>query len=737
MRPRFIFSAALVLLFDVCRCDVFELRKKLSLRAGVLHAPPFAIRNDDGTYAGFQPDLLDRLKIFAAEDGVDLEFVLSDAPAQYGSALDLIANDCNTTENPNLLQDCRKFDLIVGDYYCNPSRSVRIDFTPTWLRTTMSGLKYVHRGGRGYDTMMQLEAAEDTACVPDGTYLMNVVMEKYPRASYYKCPSPLDCIEKLKSGTCALYVDDELQLRYRAMEDLDVEVGRDDFNTQYIVWPMSYNIGYNMSQAMKKWMYSAVANATLDELYYTYFEVKTCPIGTAGENCTDYCDPKHGQANRDGLCVCESNSWTGKDCSVEVQEDLQLLSPALIIVGYTFFGINVAIVMFCAVWLLLKRNWPQVRVAQPFFLGLVLLGVLVSQATILVLMREDPGDGPVPACVTIPWFYSVGFCITYGTLFAKIRRVHRLFRASARMVRARVTAKDTLLQIGSVLFIDVIILSVWTGVDQLYWERTVLMTDVYRNPLSSQGYCTSDHWPVFVGLIATLHFGLLAVACYMCYVTRHIPAKFSEGQYLSLVMLSNLQIFLIGIPVLVIAGTDPASSFFVRSAIIFINNLVVLGLIFGNLIYSVMTNRGNVSTRSAISSFVSQGDRNSVNLSSHSITNDSGHRENIDNQANVLSASNHWAAAYGSSDKGECSQEHVGGRRISSQYSLNDIPEPLDDDDTNGEYDEEEGVTNPASLDAALSTEADDASESISDEQGSFQSEAGNNEHSVCYPGSN
>lgn len=163
MLPRIVPCLLLTLSYVPCRSNVFQDPKKLSLRAGVLHAPPFAIRHDDGTYSGFQPDLLDRLKIFAARDGVDLDFVLSDAPAQYGPALDLIANDCNTTANPNTLEDCRRFDLIVGDYYCNPSRSVRIDFTPAWLRTTMSGLKYIHRDGRAYDTMMQLEAAEVSA----------------------------------------------------------------------------------------------------------------------------------------------------------------------------------------------------------------------------------------------------------------------------------------------------------------------------------------------------------------------------------------------------------------------------------------------------------------------------------------------------------------------------------------------------------------------------------------------
>jgi len=40
----------------------------ITLRGGVLVATPFAIANDDGTYSGFQGDLLHRLSAFALAD---------------------------------------------------------------------------------------------------------------------------------------------------------------------------------------------------------------------------------------------------------------------------------------------------------------------------------------------------------------------------------------------------------------------------------------------------------------------------------------------------------------------------------------------------------------------------------------------------------------------------------------------------------------------------------------------
>ena len=62
---------------------------------------------------------------------------------------------------------------------------------------------------------------------------------------------------------------------------------------------------------------------------------------------------------------------------------------------------------------------------------------------------------------------------------------------------------------------------------------------------------------------------------------------------MSIAMISNLQIFIVGVPILIILGSDPQSSFFVRSVIIWMNDLAVVTLIFGNLMYSVHRQGGN------------------------------------------------------------------------------------------------------------------------------------------------
>ena len=171
-----------------------------------------------------------------------------------------------------------------------------------------------------------------------------------------------------------------------------------------------------VSILLNRWVLKAVTNATLDDLYSTYFQKALCPVGTAGESCELPCDANHGKANSKGVCVCRSTKWVGDDCSIEVLENVNLIPGSLVGMAYAMLGLNVLVIVGCGLWLVWQRRSTQVRVSQPFFLKLVLLGCLISSTSIVPLAQQHEGDGPVHACMAIPWLYSVGFSITFGTL---------------------------------------------------------------------------------------------------------------------------------------------------------------------------------------------------------------------------------------------------------------------------------------------------------------------------------
>ena len=526
-----------------------EYPSQITLRGAVLHAPPFAyVESDDNgdlSYRGFQVDLIERLKIFAAQDNVTLDVALSQAPPLYGPALDLVANDClSVVENPE--ESCNQLDMIVGNYYATPDRAMRVDLSPAWLRSTISTIKYTDKspGSPDYTTLTEASGAGATVCLKDGTFYAGVVKAKYPLIDFLMCPSQGECLDALKAEECVLYASDELQLRFQSAWDATLEVTREQVNTQYIAWPMRDDLPPIVSRLMNRWIFEAVTNATIDELYHEYFQKALCPVGTAGESCELPCDPVHGEADMRGVCVCRSTKWTGDDCSIEVQEDTNMIPTTLKMLAYAMLGINVAVICACGIWLYKYRGTAQVRFSQPFFLLLVLLGCLISSCTIIVLAHEG-----VQTCMAIPWLYSVGFSVTFGTLLSKILRVYLIFTKGARSEaqgagnlnanprRKFGNFRETIGVIGVVLLIDVMILSAWTAIEPLQWARTVVSTDQFGNPLESQGFCTSEHWQVFFGVIAAFHILLIAVACYLCYVARDIPTKFSEGKYVSIAMI--------------------------------------------------------------------------------------------------------------------------------------------------------------------------------------------------------
>ena len=155
------------------------------------------------------------------------------------------------------------------------------------------------------------------------------------------------------------------------------------------------------------------------------------------------------------------------------------------------------------------------------------------------------------------------------------------------MERIKLTARFTFLNICAITSVDVIICLVWTVVDPMHWTRKVLSVDKFGTPLESQGYCTSDHWMAFSITIVGWHFFILVVALVLCYVSRHISSRFSEAKSLALVMVSQCQIFLISIPLLIIVGIEGPGSFFVRVAVIWLNDFSAVAIIFGNLMYAV------------------------------------------------------------------------------------------------------------------------------------------------------
>ena len=255
----------------------------------------------------------------------------------------------------------------------------------------------------------------------------------------------------------------------------------------------------------------------------------------------------------------------------------------------------VTIIMCVALmgWVVGKRTHPEIRVAQPYFLVFILIGSILQACSLFAFAVDDSVGSAADvnvACVLEPWLYELGFCLTYGCLIVKTWRIKALFELAVKTKTSqRVAVSPFMLVrgIGGFIGLTSLVCAIWTGIDPLEWTRKVTARNEDNFPLNSIGGCGSKEPFIFVGIL-----GLSQLACYLygvmiLYQARNLHTRFSEGKYITMCMVSNVQIFVLTIPFLFISATNPTALMLVKSGSVFMNNMTVLVLIFGPKLYTV------------------------------------------------------------------------------------------------------------------------------------------------------
>ena len=132
-----------------------------------------------------------------------------------------------------------------------------------------------------------------------------------------------------------------------------------------------------------------------------------------------------------------------------------------------------------------------------------------------------------------------------------------------------------------VLFsLNVIFLLVWTLVDPMVWKRESLCGS---GDLSSYGYCDLGSGNTSVAMfvcVVVLNACALVLANYQAYKARSISTEYGESQYVAIIMMSILQIVIIGVPLMFLLVENPSASYFVRVGVIFVICMSTLLLLF-------------------------------------------------------------------------------------------------------------------------------------------------------------
>ncbi|CAB9519169.1 acid type B receptor subunit 2 [Seminavis robusta] len=271
-------------------------------------------------------------------------------------------------------------------------------------------------------------------------------------------------------------------------------------------------------------------------------------------------------------------------------------------VGYTLFFLVAVMALSFSIWTAINRNARVVKVAQPKFLIMVALGVLIMSAAILPMgfddnyqdgRAEEVGTNTNPEsddnaqgvaiCMSPIWLLTVGFTICFSSLNAKIYRVTVLFESGTRFTRVKNNKGGALLlPLLALLVINCTILTTWTVLDPMHYVRfDEEGTDGWDRPISTFGKCHSDTTADFAVPLAIINGLVLLFANVVAYKARAINEEFAESKYIAMAMASMLQAAISGLPILMVVGQESPQAFYMVSVfMIFVMCSAILLLIF-------------------------------------------------------------------------------------------------------------------------------------------------------------
>lgn len=267
-----------------------------------------------------------------------------------------------------------------------------------------------------------------------------------------------------------------------------------------------------------------------------------------------------------------------------------LLPTSLKVMGAIFVCVTWATSLYFIGWLVIHRQDPVVRISQLHFLVIICVGSILSSSSIIPLMFEaDVGEDPVAAtraCRAVPFLYTIGWVLEYASLCAKSHRLYQITKQAANLRRVKVTELSMYKLIGAVLFIDLVVVIVWTAVHPLSYERSVIGTDVDTEiglvTVSTLGQCsqrTSSAW-VFLGPLITIHLSLIIGSNYLLWKSRAIQERYQEQKFVAIASVYVFEILAIGLPVMAAVRDSVTARFLVMSAVIFLNDFGILCFIF-------------------------------------------------------------------------------------------------------------------------------------------------------------
>lgn len=133
-----------------------------------------------------------------------------------------------------------------------------------------------------------------------------------------------------------------------------------------------------------------------------------------------------------------------------------------------------------------------------------------------------------------------------------------------------VTATDVLVPFFVLLISNVIILATKDILHPIQWVRTPIEYNSYEQVIASKGQCSNGHNAIYFGLLLSINFISVILACHQAYRCWNMITEMNESKVFGMAMICIFQSLFFGIPLLITSWNNRTNYVFIVSGIIFV-----------------------------------------------------------------------------------------------------------------------------------------------------------------------
>ena len=286
-----------------------------------------------------------------------------------------------------------------------------------------------------------------------------------------------------------------------------------------------------------KFLGIATIDIKVDDLCYGNQCENACPAEDYNYTVSD-CFGKSGSrtitySTSNPSCFIDTNAISTLSCSyVPVSSSIGIVTLTLGSIG-AFVCLVVLIILIC------KRKSSLMKASQVrISCGFVLSAFLAN-----IGMFALVGGRTNAKCKIEYWALVLPITMLLAFLFGKVYRAYVVFMAAQKFQRVQVTDRELFLKISLVILIQIILLLIWTFVEDSSVELVTMNESVDPRYCAGIGCFPTKEECVenynIVGIFSVIYLGILVViGCILSFQSRKLPNCFSEAQYVMLAMYS-------------------------------------------------------------------------------------------------------------------------------------------------------------------------------------------------------